>query len=100
MVGYCFVWCEYYVKKPSRVLRSPYSTDGSGDAAPCRISGRVSTDGGRSWSDKLTMQDNFGADNVKAPESVAVAFGEILFSFTVRDIGKADLEDLSEAVER
>ena len=44
------VWCEYYVKKPSRIFRSPYSAAGSGDAAPCRISARVSKYRGRTRS--------------------------------------------------
>ena len=86
------VWCEYYVKKPSRILRSPYSTDGSSDAAPCRICARVSTDRGRIWSGKITMQDNFGADNVKHPNLLRLPSGEILFSFTVRDLGKQTLK--------
>ena len=86
------VWCEYYVKKPSRVFRSSYSTDGSGDAAPCRISARVSKDRGRTWSGKITMQENFGVDNVKHPNLLRLSSGEILFSFTVRDIAKRDLK--------
>ena len=86
------VWCEYYVKKPSRIFRSPYSTDGSGDAAPCRISARVSKDRGRSWSEKITMQENFGVDNVKHPNLLRLPSGEILFSFTVRDIARRDLK--------
>ena len=79
------VWCEYYVKKPSRIFRSPYSTDGSGDAAPCHISARVSKDRGRTWSGKITLQENFGVDNVKHPNLLRLPSGEILFSFTVRD---------------
>ena len=86
------VWCEYYVNKPSRIFRSPYSTDGSGDAAPCRISARVSKDRGRTWSGKITMQENFGVDNVKHPNLLRLPSGEILFSFTVRDIAKRDLK--------
>ena len=86
------VWCEYYVKKPSRIFRSPYSTDGSGDAAPGRISARVSKDRGRTWSGKITMQENFGVDNVKHPNLLRLPSGEILFSFTVRDIAKRDLK--------
>ena len=86
------VWCEYYVKKPSRIFRSSYSTDGSGDAAPCRISARVSKDRGRTWSGKITLQENFGVDNVKHPNLLRLPSGEILFSFTVRDIANRDLK--------
>ena len=86
------VWCEYYVRKPRRILRSPYSTDGSSDATPCRISGRISTDRGRSWSGKITLQDNFAADNVKHPNLLRLPSGEILFSFTVRDIANRDIK--------
>ena len=86
------VWCEYYVKKPSRIFRSPYSTAGSGDAAPCRISARVSKDRGRTWSGKVTLQENFGVDNVKHPNLLRLPSGEILFSFTVRDIANRDLK--------
>ena len=86
------VWCEYYVKKPSRIFRSPYSAAGSGDAAPCRISARVSKDRGRTWSGKVTLQENFGVDNVKHPNLLRLPSGEILFSFTVRDIANRDLK--------
>jgi sialidase-1 len=80
------------VKKPSRIFRSPYSTAGSGDAAPCRISARVSKDRGRTWSGKITLQENFGVDNVKHPNLLRLPSGEILFSFTVRDIANRDLK--------
>lgn len=86
------VWCEYYVTRPSHIFRTTYSHEGStGDAAPCRISGRISTDGGRSWSGKITLQDNIGADNVKHPNILRLASGDILFSYTVRDIARKDV---------
>lgn len=85
------VWSEYYVRKPSRIRRTPYSRAGSSDATPCRISARVSKDGGRSWSGKITIQENFGVDNVKQPNLLRLPSGEILFSFTVRDIARRDL---------
>ena len=85
------VWCEYYVRSPSRILRTPYSTGGFLDSAPCQISAKVSKDGGRSWSGRFTLQENFGVDNVKHPNLLRLPSGEILFSFTVRDMGKRDL---------
>ena len=86
------VWCEYYVRKPSRIHRTAYSKAGSGDATPCRISARVSRDRGRSWSGKVTLQENFGVDNVKHPNLLRLSSGEILFTFTVRDIPRRDLK--------
>ena len=85
------VWCEYYVRKPSRIFRTPYSAAGFRDDAPCRISAKISKDGGRSWSGKITLQENFGSDNVKHPNLLRLPSGEILFSFTVRDMAKRDL---------
>ena len=38
------------------------------------------------------MQENFGVDNVKHPNLLRLPSGEILFSFTVRDIAKRDLK--------
>ena len=35
------VWCEYYVRRPSRIFRTPYSEGGFGDNAPCRISAKL-----------------------------------------------------------
>ena len=85
------VWCEYYVRKPSRIFRTPYSAAGFRDDAPCRITAKISKDGGRSWSGKITLQENFGTDNVKHPNLLRLPTGEILFSFTVRDMAKRDL---------
>ena len=65
--GLMLVWCEYYVKRPSLIVRTPYSEGGAGDVAPCRISAKLSDDRGRSWSDTFTLQDNTGEENVKHP---------------------------------
>ena len=86
-----FVWCEYYIRRPSDVSNHPYSRHRTGDAAPCRISAKVSSDAGRTWSDTLTLQENLGVDNVKHPNLLRLASGRILFSFTQRDIKNADL---------
>ena len=86
------VWSEYYVAKPSRIYRTAYATSRIGDVEPCRISARVSRDRGRSWSGKITIQENFGADNVKHPNLLRLPSGEILFTFTVRDMARRDLK--------
>ncbi|MEO7649917.1 MAG: sialidase family protein, partial [Bryobacteraceae bacterium] len=79
------VWSEYYVRKPSTIIRTPYSKGGTGDEAPCQLSGKISLDGGRSWSETLTMQENIAADCVKHPNLLRLPSGEILMLFTVRN---------------
>ena len=76
------VWCEYYATRPSLVLPSATGPRGTTDAAPCRISAKVSADRGRSWSDTFTLQDNTGNDNVKHPCLVRLPDGDVLFFFT------------------
>ena len=85
------VWCEYYVRKPSRI--APVSTQSYflRDDSPCRISGKLSRDGGRNWSGKITLQENFGLHNVKHPNLLRLPSGEVLFTFTLRDMTKRDL---------
>ena len=85
-----FVWCEYYLKKPSQAFCDPYSRDAQDDA-PCRISAKVSKDKGRTWSEKITFQDNTGVDNVKHPNLLRLPSGRILFSYTQRDMTSNDL---------
>jgi sialidase-1 len=75
------VWCEYYVSRPSGLFRTAYDGPGSGDEAPCRISARISKDG-RSWSGRMTLQDNLGANNVKQPNLIRCANGDIVLLFT------------------
>lgn len=76
------VWCEYYVRSPSRIFRTPYSPDGNTDQVPCQITSKISKDGGRSWSGRITLQENIGADNVKQPNLVRCANGDVLMFFT------------------
>ena len=85
------VWCEYYVRKPSRIAPISPQSYFLRDNSPCRISGKLSRDGGRSWSGKITLQENFGRHNVKHPNLLRLPSGEILFTFTVRDMTKRDL---------
>jgi sialidase-1 len=86
-----FFWCEYYITQPDRAFASAYTEFRSMDASPCRISGKISNDNGRSWSDTIALQENVGADNVKHPNIVRLSSGRILFSYTVRDIKNQDL---------
>lgn len=86
-----FVWCEYYQRKPSLVFRSSYDEGGSMDDAPCQVSAKISRDRGRTWSGRFTLQENRGVNNVKHPNLLRLPSGEIIFSFTQRDIRKEDL---------
>ena len=77
------VWCEYYADRPSDVARKPTDKEsGFGDEAPCRISGRISGDRGRSWGPRFILQNNRWHRNVKHPNLVRLPGGEILFFFT------------------
>ena len=87
-----FVWCEYYLRRPSRVFDTPYMDSGrTNDDAPCRISARISKEGGRSWSAKLILQENLGFDNVKHPNLIRLDSGEILFTYTQRHMANRNL---------
>lgn len=80
------VWCEYYATKPSEVTKEPYEPMESWDPLPCRISAKISTDRGRSWSDTFTLQDNTAVLNVKHPNLLRLASdpSKILFIYTMR----------------
>ena len=81
-----FVWCAYYVRRPSAIALTPFAEGASlQDDAPCQISARVSSDRGRTWSDVMTLQENHGASNVKHPNLLRLPSGRILFSYTERD---------------
>lgn len=79
------VWSEYYVRRPSNIFRTPYSETGADDQAPCRISARVSRDRGRSWSDRIVLQENIGTANVKQPNLLRLPGGDVVFFFTSWD---------------
>ena len=79
------VWSEYYMRRPSNIFRTPYSKTGTGDQSPCRISARISRDRGRSWSGRITLQENIGPDNDKQPNLVRLPDGDVLFFFTSWD---------------
>jgi len=84
------VWSEYYVRSPSIIGRHPYEEGLSRDDAPCQITGRVSDDGGRTWSGRLTVQENIGRNNVKQPNLLRLPTGEVLFFFTMWDIASQE----------
>ncbi|MCA9024035.1 MAG: exo-alpha-sialidase [Planctomycetaceae bacterium] len=76
------VWCEYYANRPSLLVRQPTSkANQASDEMPCRISAKVSTDRGRTWSDSMTLQENHWKHNVKHPNLVRLSNSEILFSY-------------------
>ena len=75
-------WSEYYVNRPSMVDLTPYDKTRTGDEAPCRISGRISNDGGRTWSSKFTLQDRTTL-NVKHPNLLLLPSGDILLFYSV-----------------
>ncbi len=84
------VWSEYYVRQPSKIVRTPYSQGGAGDEAPSQLSGKISVDRGRTWSENLTLQENVAADCVKHPNLLRLRSGEILMAYTVRNFKTHD----------
>lgn len=79
-------WSEYYADRPSRATRRIEDLErregAFGDDFPCRLSGKVSDDGGRSWSDTFTLQENLWGFNVKHPNMIRGSSGEVIFTFT------------------
>ena len=75
------VWSEYYVNRPS-LIRNARGATHTGDQMPCRISAKVSSDRGRTWSETFTLQDNTGAYNVKHPNLLRLPSGAVLFFYT------------------
>ena len=84
------VWSEYYVRQPSRIFRNAYGPGGNTDQVPCQLTGKISKDGGRTWSGRITLQENIGADNVKQPNLLRLPGGEILFFFTRWDFARQE----------
>jgi sialidase-1 len=74
---------EYYATTPAHVVRKPTDkASGFGDAMPCRISAKISTDRGRTFGPRFILQDCKWHRNVKHPNLVRLPSGEILFFFT------------------
>ena len=57
-----------------------YTTQGS-DWGPARLSAVYSSDQGRTWSGKFTLQENIGTMNVMEPDFLRLKSGKILFAF-------------------
>jgi len=77
------VWSEYYVKSPSFIFRPPnVKPGGASDSTPCRISAKISTDNGCTFSQRIILQENLWGRNVKHPNLTRLPSGEILFFFT------------------
>ncbi len=60
------------------------------DAAPARISAKVSEDRGKTWGDRFTLQENVGIQNVMSVSFLRLESGDILF-FYLRKNGPDDL---------
>ncbi|MSU48299.1 MAG: exo-alpha-sialidase [Opitutus sp.] len=69
---------------------------GSRDDAPARISAAKSTDGGRTWSERFTLQENTGKANVMSVSLLRSRTGDVLFFF----LQKNSLTDLKAYVRR
>ena len=77
------VWSEYYVDRPSNIRRKVTDREtGTGDEAPCRLSARVSDDRGRTWSERLSIQENLWGRNVKHPNMLRLNNGDVLLTFS------------------
>ena len=80
------VWSEYYANRPAHVLRTEAdleSTQGNfTDNFPCRLSGKISSDGGRNWSETFTVQEDLWGYNVKHPNLICLSSGDIVLTFT------------------
>ncbi len=73
------VWCEYYTKQKS--ANAEKGRAGISDSVACRISAKISTDGGRSWAGRFVLQKNEWRHNVKHPNLVRLSDQEILFTY-------------------
>ncbi len=77
------IWSEYYADRPSAVDRQASDAQGGvSDEFPCRLSGKISDDRGRSWSDRFTIQDNLWGRNVKHPNLIRLHNGDLALTFT------------------
>jgi sialidase-1 len=61
-----------------------YTSEGS-DWGKARISAMYSSDGGRTWKDKFTLQENIGNMNVMEPDLLRLRSGKIAFVFVQKN---------------
>lgn len=64
---------------------------GASDFAAARISAAKSTDGGRTWSERFTLLENSGSNNVMSVSFLRPKSGGILFFYLVKN-SKSDLK--------
>lgn len=55
------------------------------DMSPARISGKISTNLGKKWSEPFTVQENIGKENVMETDFLRLKSGDILFFFCVKN---------------
>ena len=85
------VWSEYYSTAPRHVVRTRFDTEqGFADQAPCRITAKISTDAGRSWGPRFTLQENAWGLNVKHPNILRIDGDELLFTFSAWESESAE----------
>lgn len=70
--------------------------DGSNDHAPARIVAVKSTDGGKSWSRPVTLQENVGQSNVMSVSLLRSHSGDVLFFYLLKN----SISDLKAYVRR
>ena len=73
------VWSEYYSKEKNPQKKTGHA--GVGDAVACQITSMISTDRGRTWTDRKVLQPNVWKHNVKHPNMVRLSENEILFAY-------------------
>ncbi len=66
-----------------------YAGDGA-DHGPARLSGKVSTDGGRSWGEKYTLVENDGGRNVMEVNFLRLLNGEIALFYCQKNTESTD----------
>ncbi len=66
-----------------------YAGDGA-DHGPARISGKISSDGGRSWGDKYTLVDNDGGCNVMEVNFLRLKDGRIALFYCQKNSESED----------
>ena len=70
-------WTEFYAGKGA-------------DHGPARLSGKISTDGGRSWGDKYTLVENDGGCNVMEVNFLRLLNGDIALFYCQKNTESTD----------
>jgi len=64
---------------------------GHGDDSGARISAVKSADGGKTWGERFTLQENIGAQNVMSVSLLRLQPGDVLFFFLLKN-SRSDLD--------